>query len=92
LEGSEGEHSCELGNWYPAVKEPKCVDSNAKDVGHHVQFSDQADMDISTCQLWGGDTFKTFDGAMYRFSGKCNYKLFGDCASSAFSVDLDLSR
>ncbi|CBY32632.1 unnamed protein product, partial [Oikopleura dioica] len=92
LEGSEGEHSCELGNWYPAVKEPKCVDSNAKDVGHHVQFSDQEDMDISTCQLWGGDTFKTFDGAMYRFSGKCNYKLFGDCASSAFSVNLDLSR
>ena len=58
-------------------------------------FASTAVSYVSTiCSTWGRDHFKTFDGEVYQFTGRCGYNLVSDCRepSMTFSVKIQKSE
>ncbi|XP_075993761.1 mucin-2, partial [Genypterus blacodes] len=48
----------------------------------------------SVCSTWGRDNFKTFDGDVFQFPGRCQYNLVSDCHETfqEFSVHMRRSE
>ncbi|XP_073327912.1 mucin-2-like [Pagrus major] len=46
----------------------------------------------SICSTWGREHFKTFDGDVYQFPGKCEYNLASDCHESFQEFSVHMKR
>ena len=87
-----GYYRCDSEGWSPSNEIPKCVKKSTI-VDDEVGFIDGIldreavpEDQQGYCMTWGEHHYRTFDGRMYRFGGKCSYILAAD--GQSFSVTL----
>ncbi|XP_061431827.1 von Willebrand factor-like [Lethenteron reissneri] len=86
-------YSCVSGQWYPPGGIPDCVLSASAIVPSGTGFWSGVFESASVppymtgyCTSWGQHHYRTFDGRIFRFDGRCSFLLAGDCTDNTFQI------